>query len=156
MKKRALVLSLAIAAGAAIPALASDVRPLDGAFVLARTGVSASYLWNATPFVAKLVADKVLGDAGMRAIEATAIDTLAERAVRSSAKTLVLKVVYERTGSVSAVYGTPTFAGLENVLTLSADRAALLKNRAVWTKAVQDGSAAKGLAVSVTGKLPAQ
>lgn len=156
MKNRALVLSLAIAAGAVLPAVASEVRPVDGAFVLARTGVSASYLWNATPFVARLVADKVLGDEGMRAIEATAIETLAERASRSSAKTLVLKVVYERTGAVSAVYGTPTFSGLENVLTLSADRAALEKNRAAWTKGVQDGGAPKGLTVSVTGKLPAQ
>lgn len=156
MKIREIALTVVFATSAVAFALGAQVRPVDGAFILARGGVSAAYLWNATPFVARLVTEKVLGADGIHSLEATAIEALAERAEHSSANSLSVKIVYARTGAVSAVYGTPTFAGMENVLTLSADRRALLKNHTRWAQNIQSGGPPEGVHVMLTGKLPAE
>ncbi|MDE2482725.1 MAG: hypothetical protein KGN02_11090 [bacterium] len=145
---------LAAFALASSVALAADVRPLAGSIVMARAGSSPIFLWNATDYVAKLVSDKVLGDDGMHALEATAVTGLAQKVASSSAATVAIRVVYAKTGAVSPVYGTPTFTGMENVLTISAPRGALVKNAGPWATQLADGKVPAGVKIVVSGKLP--
>lgn len=121
---------------------------------MARSGSAATYIWNATPYVAKLVADQHFGDRGIQDLEETALQVLVAKAPLSHAQTMSVKIVYERNGSVSPVYGTPTFAGIEAVATLSAKRADLLRNSNVWQQSLSKGAVPSGLTIAVTGKLP--
>ncbi len=139
----------------AAPALAAQVRPLQGNVIMAKsTPAAALYVWNATPYVTQLVGDKLLGDPGMRAIEATALKALVAKAKGVHATELSIHVLYEKTGAVSPVYGTPTFMGMEKVATLRATRKRLLASGASWVDAVAAGTTPPGLTVEVTGKLP--
>jgi hypothetical protein len=122
--------------------------------ILARSGVQSTYLWEASPYVAQLVADKNVGDAGLRTLEGTAVSVLRDKATSSHAKTLILRVVYTRSGEVSPVYGTLTFIGVEKLATLTVARDAIVKRGAAWAQDVANGKIPHDLKVEITGKLP--
>ena len=152
-------ISLAAALACCTPIALADApptpRPVTGTVVMARSANGSTlFIWEATPFVAQLVTDKLLGDDGLHALEATAILALAEKAKKASTPAVVLRVTYARTGAVSPVYGTPTFEGVERVVTLSAQRATLEKNADAWSSAFATGATPRGVTVEVTGKLP--
>jgi hypothetical protein len=136
------------------PALADTVRPLAGNVIMARGGSTPLYVWNATPYVAQLVTDKLLGDPGLHALEATAVTALADKAKSATADTLSMRVVYEKTGAVSPIYGTPTMAGVETVVTLTAERKSLIASGAAWATQVGGGTTPAGLTLAVSGALP--
>jgi hypothetical protein len=148
------IIALAAVMLAATPALAQSVRPLAGTVIMARAGASPLYVWNATPYVAQLGTDKMFGDPGLHAIEATAVTTLAEKAKSQTSSTIAIRVVYEKTGAVSPLYRTATFEGLEDVLTITADRKALLASASPWVTSLQAGKSPQGLTIAVTGALP--
>jgi hypothetical protein len=135
-------------------AFADATRPLQGTVILVHGGNAAIFLWNATPYVAQLVVEKTLGDDGMRAMEGTAVTALAAKAPSSTAATVSLRVLYEKTAAVSPAYGGPTLQGMENVMTLTADRKQLTQNATAWATSLQKGSVPSGLKVEVTGALP--
>jgi hypothetical protein len=135
-------------------ASADAIRPVLGPVILARTGVQSTYLWDATPYVTQLVVDNDLGDTGLRALLGTAMSVLQQKAPLSHAKTLILRVVYTRSGAVSPVYGTLTFDGVEKVTTLTASRDAILKIGAPWAQDLANGTTPHDLKVEITGKLP--
>ena len=83
-----------------------------------------------------------------------ALRALAEKGKSLSAPALTLKVTYAKTGAVSPVYRSVTFAGFEPVVTISAKRAALAKHADAWSTQLANGTIPKELHVSVTGKLP--
>jgi hypothetical protein len=131
------------------------VRPVAGAVIVTRTSpTEASLLWDATLYVTQLVNEKTTDDRGMHAIEATALRALAEKGKTLKARTLTLKVTYAKTGAVSPVYGSATFAGFEPVLTLSARRAEAVQHADAWSAELAKGTVPKGVTVDVTGKLP--
>lgn len=130
------------------------VRPVEGPVLLARAGTDAQYLWNASLYVTHLLADKQGGSDGIHALEATAISALADKSRASQATTVRIKVVYAKTGDVSPVYGTATFTGMEDVLTLSAARSDLAKHAAEWTQQLAAGHVPAHLKVDMTGTLP--
>jgi hypothetical protein len=151
---RTIVFTIAFLIG---PMLASAaVRPVEGTLVMARGGAQPLYLWNATNYVAHLVTDKLLGTDGMRALEASALQALVEKISGNTAKVVSLRVVYAKTGAVSPAYGTPTFAGMENVLTVTADRQSLLKHVASWQANIASGRTPAGVRIEVSGALPPQ
>ncbi len=151
MKRRAL--SLIVVFLSASLTLAA-VRPMQGTFILARSGPQSTYLWDASPYVAQLVSDKQLGDQGIQALEATAVGELAARAKSSSAQTLAVSVVYQRTGAISPAYGVATFNGVEKVCTIIVSRATLAKNGLTWAKEIADGHVPPDVTIKVTGQLP--
>jgi hypothetical protein len=151
---RGIALATAFFLMATAPLLAAPLRPLEGPIILAKAGSSPLYLWNATLYVAHLVSDKALGDDGLHALEATAVDALGSHVSASSAKMVSLEVVYARTGAVSPVYNAPTFTGMEKVLTISVPCAALVRDRASWSQALASGKIPPGVRIDVTGKLP--
>jgi hypothetical protein len=144
-----LLVATCFAVGAAEP-----IRPVAGPVILARSGVQATYLWDATPYVAQLVSEKDVGDTGLRALLGTAASVLRQKAPSSHAKTMTLRIVYTRSGDVSPVYGTLTFNGVEKVATLIASRDAILKHGAAWAQELAAGKKTPDLKVEITGKLP--
>jgi Flp pilus assembly protein TadD len=136
-------------------ASAQPVRPMSGALVVAQTSpAGARLIWDATTYVTDLVSEKIGGDPGIRAIEATALRALAEKSKSLSATTLTLSVTYAKTGAVSPVYGSVTFAGFEPVVTIVAKRAGLAAHAAAWSTQLANGTVPRGVTVSVTGTLP--
>jgi len=154
MPKATLLCALLVLVSSVGTAFADDVRPVAGPVILARSGVQATYLWDASPYVAKLVGDKDVGDAGLRTLEGTAVAVLRDKARTSRSKTLVLRVVYTRSGEVSPVYGTLTFNGVENLATLTAARDAIVKFGAAWNGEIAHGTTPANLKIAITGKLP--
>jgi hypothetical protein len=131
------------------------LRPLQGHIVEARaTAASTLFLWDATPYVTDLVHERLVGDDGLHALEATAVMALSQRVRTSRSSSADLRVIYQKTGAVSPVYGIATFAGVEVVVTLHARKGDLLRNGAAWASALAQGTIPKGLAVVVSGKLP--
>lgn len=135
--------------------LAQPVRPISGALVVAQTNpAGARLIWDATSYVTELVTEKTGGEQGMRAIEATALLALADKSKTLSGATLTLSVTYAKTGAVSPVYGSATFAGFEPLLTIVVKRALLAAHAAAWSAQLANGTIPRGVTVSVTGKLP--
>ena len=133
------------------------VRPMQGHVVEARaTSASTLFLWDATPYVITLVHDRVLGNAGLRAIQATAATVLAQRAKTARSRDVVLRILYQKTGAVNPAYGAPTFEGVEVVAVLSARAKEVVRNGAAWAAQLAKGHAPKGLTVQILGRLPPQ
>jgi hypothetical protein len=151
LKRRAL--SLIVVFVSASLTLAA-VRPVQGSFIFARGGRQSTYLWDASQYVAQLVSDKQLGDQGMQALEATAVGELAARARSSSAQTLAVSIVYQRTGAISPVYGVATFNGVEKVCTIIVSRESVAKNGLTWANEIADGHVPPGVAIKIEGQLP--
>ncbi len=145
-----------VIAGAASAAFAAQVRPVRGPVILARSGATSTYLWDASPYVAQLVSEKNLGDVAMRALEGTAVSVLREKAKSSHSKMLLLRIVYTRSGAVSPAYGTLTFNGVEKLATVTAARDAILKKGSAWPQNVTDGKIPRELKLEITGNLPPQ
>jgi hypothetical protein len=136
-------------------ALAEPVRPLNGPVIVARESAGdARLIWDATAYVTQLVSEKIGGERGLHALEATALRALAEKGKSLPATTLTLSVTYAKTGAVSPVYGSATFAGFEPVVTIVAKRAALARHAAAWSAQLANGTVPPGVTVSVTGQLP--
>ncbi len=154
MATRAILCSVLLVASCLDLAIADPIRPVIGPVILARTGVQSTYLWDATPYVTQLVADKDVGDSGMHALLGTAMSAMLQEAPASHAMTLTLRVVYTRSGDVSPVYGTLTFNGVEKVATLTASRGAIMKFGAVWAQDLANGKFPHDFKVEITGKLP--
>jgi hypothetical protein len=138
----------------AVPAPAATTRPLDGTVIMARAGANPLFVWNATPYVAKLRSDAVDGPTALHALEATAADSLASKASALTSATVGMRVVYEKTGAVSELYRTATFEGLEEVLTMTVNRKALLASNGAWASALQNGHTPAGVTIHLTGALP--
>ncbi len=134
-------------------AFAGSVRPIAGPVVFARGGSSAAYIWDATAYVNRLTADHLLGSAGLRAIEATAVSALSQKAKSSIAKTLELSVVYRPLSRMS-IYGRPVFAGQEKLVIVTLPRADAAAHGAGWAQDVASGRTPPQVSVHVVGKLP--
>ena len=141
-----LALSASVAAAADTPV---------GTVVLAKSTPQALLLWDSTPALAKLVGDKVGAARALATLESSAILIAAKRSPDlSSAKTITVQVIYSKTGAVSPVYNTATFAGVEKLLTVTGSPADLVQNGASYAAAILRGSVPSTIVVSVTGKLP--
>lgn len=145
----ALVLILLCAPSAA----RADTLP-KGTVVLAKTSPDALLIWDASPELADMIAAKQPDDQILKTLEADALTILAERAKSLSSGNIALRVVYQRSGAVSPAYGAPTFAGVERLFIMEAKRTDVAPQESAWRSALQSGSTAHGLTVTMTGKLP--
>lgn len=152
---KALTLALAIVIASSTAASASQVRPLLGPIIMARSGAASLYLWNATSYVTQLVSDKIFDQQGLHALEETALSEMADRAKNNrSANTVSIKVFYAKTGAVNPAYGSATFVGMENVVTITAPRANLVRNSEAWISQISSGEVPSEVKIDITGKLP--
>jgi len=95
----------------------------------------------------------MLGDDGLRAVEASAVAALVEKAGESSAKNLKLSVVYE-SRSADAIYGSPTFSAQQPLCEITLPRLQAARSGANWAQDVADGKPPSDLTFTQTGKLP--
>lgn len=134
---------------ALVPAYALADPP--GSVILARAGSTPLVIWDASPAVAGIVQAKTADDRALHDLEVQAADVAVTKfKALPSAKNISVRVVYQRTGAVSATYGSATFTGVENLLTVSANRADALGA----AKALGSGPLPVAFSVTVTGKLP--
>jgi len=143
---------LAVLAGS----ITSAAENPQGAIVLAKASGKAVILWQATPEVAQLVAQKTASGTAMLKLELDAIrviQTQLHNLARPSSVTV--NVLYARTGDVSPVYKVATFGGFEKLLTVTVSAGAL-KSTKGWNDRLQRGHLPAGTTVHVTGKLPPQ
>jgi hypothetical protein len=126
---------------------------VEGSVILSKSGVTAEYLWDATPYVSDLVTDRLLGDDGMRATEATAIVALAQRSASLTSKDMSISVSYKKPSS-SAIYGTATFADQQRLVEITIPRALAAKNGLSLAQDVADGKTPSQVKITVIGELP--
>ena len=147
------IIALAIAL-APSPLLAGEAVP--GNAVLARASGDALVLWDATTIVASIVKNKTN--------DATANDLLAHDATRvlggiapsvnKSAKTVSVEIMYNKTGDVSPVYGSPTFMGVESYATITVTISDLRAHERAWKDLDPKSPLPASIAFKVTGELP--
>lgn len=129
---------------------------VPGHAVLARPTGEALVIWDATPLVASIVAEK-LSDADANALVAhDALRVLAKMQpnVERAATSITVRVIYSKTGEVSPVYGTATFAGVERYATLTARAADLRTDKGKWRELDDKAALPNWLTFTIIGKLP--
>jgi hypothetical protein len=142
---------LLVASAAVTRAIAEDAIHV----VIANTGASAVLIWNASPIVTKIVADGVSDTVANDRLERAALRAVApDIPALPRAKTISVRILYDKTGDVSPVYGSPTFAGVERYATLTCDAAHARASAAQW-KGLRDTDALPAwLTLTVVGTLP--
>jgi hypothetical protein len=142
--------SVAFCAALALPALGDP-----GMVVVAKGGTTPLLLWDATPAVTATVANKQPRDAALRELESQAMRILGEHAnALKGAKALTIRVIYQKTGAVSPVYGTATFEGIERLFELTARAADARMHARELADQIARGSVPRRISLNVTGKLP--
>jgi hypothetical protein len=132
---------------------ASDVRPIVGPVILAKASPTATYIWDATAYLAQLSSDHVWGDGGLRATEATATAALAARASDVDSKDMSISVIYKRSG-LGPSYGSATFADQQKLFELHVDRAFVEKGGPGLARSVAEGKQPQQIKITVIGALP--
>jgi hypothetical protein len=90
--------------------------------ILARTSGSALLLWNASPVVAEIARGHLTHTAADDRLERDALRAIAsELTMLPAATTITLRILYDRIGDVSPIYGSATFAGVERYATVELD-----------------------------------
>ena len=148
-----LVKALACVAFCAITAHAAFAD--QGTVVVAKGGSKPLLLWDATPAITAIVTNKQPRQAALQDLESQAMQILGERA-RSlrRAQTLTIRMIYQKTGAVSPVYGTATFEGIERVFELTAQASDARARAKQLADALEHGSVPPSIVLNVTGKLP--
>lgn len=135
----------------------SGVRAQDASLhvVLARTGASALVLWNATPFVADIVAKRVDDAAANDVLERGALRAAAlEMPSLRNAKTIDVRILYDKRGDVSPVYGSETFAGVERYAVVRLDAAKARADADRWRELDPHHPIPAWISYRLVGSLP--
>jgi hypothetical protein len=126
----------------------------EGTVVVARGGSNALVLWDATPVVIQIVSDKTDRTAAMRSLEAQGLSILLQkRSAYSNAKSVTLRIIYKKTGAVSAAYGMASFDGIERLAEITATTA-VLKRDSNLSSEISSGKVPEGVIVKISGAYP--
>jgi len=138
---------------ASSPSLAAaDANDVPGTVVLARATGEAVALYDASPEVAAVVRERMGDTAARGRLAKDALRVLAKEIPDvSQARSVVVRVTYTRSGDVSPVYGTPTFAGIERYANLKARISDVRGDKSDWARSTKLPKWAK---FEVVGKLP--
>jgi hypothetical protein len=137
------------------PAIAVGADVILGSQVVAKAGATPVVLWDATPYVEKLVHQNLTHAKMFALIESTALRIAVERApALVSAQTITVKVVYARIGAISPVYQNASFTDFERLLHVAVNRNQALANAARWSDADPNKPLPPGAVATVTGQLP--
>lgn len=134
---------------------ADDASGVPGHVIVARTTEDALLIWDASPEVATIVRDKVSDSDANARIEHDALRVLATSLKKvSAAKTITVRVIYNKTGDVSPTYGAPTFAGVERYATVTVDSANAAGDKDKWQELDAKANPPAWIAYKVIGALP--
>jgi hypothetical protein len=145
-------LALALLAGT-LPARALENVP--GHVIVARSSDDALLLWDATDDVADVVRLGLSGDDAGRRLRHDALRMLAASLDRvPGARTITLRVLYSKTGDVSPVYGSPTFAGVERYASVTIDSHLASGDRDRWKELAANAALPAWIHYRIEGDLP--
>jgi len=144
-----------VAACTGVPARADESKP-PGNVIVARPAGDALLIWNASADVAAIVANKTADADAKALLERDAARALAASLAKvdAAASSISLRVIYEKTGAVSPVYGTATFAGVGRYATLRMSGRDARGDRDRWRELAGDSPLPAWFAFDVTGDLP--
>jgi hypothetical protein len=129
----------------------ASIADEPGSVIMAKAGESPLFIWDATPVVAIEVKQKQDTQTSLAHLEAAAARILiAKMQGMKSLQQASVRVVYQKIGAVNPQYGQATMAGIENLVTVHATRAAAEHAATTVTSLPADFTA------TVDGKLPPQ
>jgi hypothetical protein len=146
-------------------ALASTVNPsgplfadadVPGHVVLAKPGGDAVIIWDATPVIVTIVNEKANDEAANALLERDALRDVAKlaKALSSDAKSVTLRVTYQKIGAVNPAYGAQTFAGVERYALLTMDGSDVRSDRDKWMELADKSPLPSWVHFSIAGQLP--
>jgi hypothetical protein len=139
----------------AIAASADTAKPAGNAIV-ARPAGAALVIWDASNDIASIVTNKTPDARANALLERDAARVLAEELphIDKAATSIAVRVIYQKTGAVSPVYGAATFAGVERYATLELAAKDAYGDRDGWRELGDAAPAPGWFAFSVIGRLP--
>jgi hypothetical protein len=134
----------------------ADVAKPPGNVIVARTSGDALLIWDASTDIAGIVTSKTSDADANALLERDAARVLAASLskVDKSATSITVRVIYQKTGAVSPVYGTATFAGVERYATLKLSAKDANDDRDKWRELGDTSPAPGWFAFAVIGQLP--
>jgi hypothetical protein len=149
-------LLLAFAAAALVPARIAAADDVPGHVVLAKPGGDAIMIWDATPVIVTIVAAKLSDEAANALLERDALRDVAKlaKSLDPDAKTVALRVTYQKIGAVNPAYGAQTFSGVERYALVTMSGADVRGDRDRWMELSDTASPPAWIRFSVTGQLP--
>jgi hypothetical protein len=144
-----------VATGTYIPASADESKP-PGNVIVARPAGNALLIWDASADVTAIVANKTSDADAKTLLERDAASALAASLskVASDASSVTLRVIYQKSGAVSPVYGSATFAGVERYATLRLSGKDARSDRDRWREPAAGSPLPAWFAFDITGELP--
>ena len=136
----------------------AEDAPIPGHVVIAIASGNALVIWDASPAVAAIVNDKASdADANAR-LERDALRVMAQSLPKldKGSKAVKVRVIYNKTGAVSPVYGAATFAGVEVYATLDAPFRDATTDRGKWKENGAKAGPPSWMQWKVLGQLPAR
>ena len=136
------------------PTSAADAVP--GRVMLAEASGDALIIWNASPVVAAIVRSKIS--------DAQADDMLAHDAARvlitmlpnidRHSRTVTVRLIYDKSGAVSAAYGGAVFGGFERYALLTAPASYAVSDKDRWRELKTSQGLPSWFSYKVIGRLP--
>jgi hypothetical protein len=155
MHARSLFTSLLTAALSVAPLASAAAPALEGKVILTRVSADALVVWDATDRVVTLETAKTpMADIAqtLEAESATAAVSMLDSL--GSAKTVTVRVVYQKTGAVSPEYGNASLQGVERLFAITYPIANLAAKAPGYADAFHKGTTPSGVTVTTLGKLP--
>jgi hypothetical protein len=147
---------LAILTALAVGSLASADSGPPGKVIVARTDGDATLIYNASPEVASIVTSKTSDADANDRLKRDALQALASRLpLLQKAKSVTVRVIYDKVGAVSPTYGSLTFSGVERYANLTMSIADARSNRDRWKDAASSQQPLPAwINFAVVGELP--
>ena len=147
---------LAILAALAGPSLAVADSGPPGKVIVARTDGNATLIYNASPEVAAIVTSKASDADANDRLKRDALQALASKLpLLQKAKSVTVRVIYDKVGAVSPTYGSLTFSGVERYANLTMNIADAKSNRDRWKDAASSQQPLPAwIDFAVVGELP--
>lgn len=127
-----------------------------GNVILARVAGDALLVWDASPDVKTIAVNKLSDDAANALLRHDGLKAIAQSLseINTKAKTVTVRIVYDRSGAVSPAYGSPTFAGVERYASLGMSWRDAITNRGNWKSLAANSPLPDWIQFKVTGSLP--
>jgi hypothetical protein len=148
-----------IALIAALLVTTSSIARVDGmpqgTVTLTKARGDALVVWDATDELASLVSAKSTRKATLERLASDAALIYGDRApaLKKTARSLMVLVLYTKTGAISPTYHTATFEGVERLLSVKAQTADY-KHAAQWSQSLAAGKTPAGVSLTIIGQLP--
>lgn len=148
-------LALLLITAAIEPAKAADDATPPGHIIVARATSDALLIWDASAAVTKIVTARTPDSDANASLEREALQLLAGKVAElKDTKTISLRVIYNKTGDVSPIYGSATFAGVERYAVLSMATADLVADRDKWRELNEKAAVPAWIGFKILGALP--